>query len=191
MTGPTLWYLNRGTGVVLMLVLTAVLALGVLSMRRAAPGRWSGTAYQLLHRRLGSLALALLGVHVASAILDEYVDISWWEAFMPFRGSYRPFALGLGIVAVDLFVVASLAALLRRRLPQRWWRGAHLATYAAWVSGVWHGLAIGTDTAQPWLRETAVVAITVAAGAAFVRLVLAASDRSAPRRPAATAAVTR
>lgn len=179
MSAPSLWYLNRGSGVVLLGVLTLVTALGVLSLRRVAPGRWSSTASQVLHRRLAAVALAVLAVHVLSAVLDEYVDISWWESFVPFRGRYRTFALGLGILAVDLLAVATLAALVRRHLPDRWWRAAHAATYLAWALGVWHGLAIGTDTGQPWLRETAVVAITVTVAAVALRVVVARGQEAA------------
>ena len=57
---------------------------------------------QALHRHLALLAVVLLGVHVVSAVVDEYVDIRWWQAFVPFGATYEPFWLGLGAVAVDL-----------------------------------------------------------------------------------------
>jgi succinate dehydrogenase hydrophobic anchor subunit len=45
-SGPTLWYANRATGVVLVVLLTASTALGVSSTARAGSVRWPRFATQ-------------------------------------------------------------------------------------------------------------------------------------------------
>ena len=42
-----------------------------------------------------------LGAHIVSSVVDEYVDIRWWQAFVPYGATYEPLWLGLGAVAVD------------------------------------------------------------------------------------------
>ena len=165
--GPLLWYVNRSTGLVLLALLTLTLLLGVLSTRGSAGGRLPRFVVQGLHRNIGLLSMVMLGLHIASAVLDEYVDIRWWQSFAPWHLRYEPLWLALGIVAFDLMLAVVLTSLLRERLPHRLWAGLHLGAYAAWVVSVAHGLGIGTDTGAGWARwfyvgSTVVVLATVA-----------------------------
>ena len=150
--GPLLWFLNRGSGLVLLALLTVVTAMGVWSLRARAGGRVPGFVSQSVHRNLALMSAALLLGHVAAAVADEYVDIRWWQAFVPWRLAYRLTWLALGTVALDLVVVVVVTSLLRDRLGRRAWRAVHLTTYAAWACGLVHGLGIGTDSGEPWAR---------------------------------------
>ena len=184
--GPLLWYVNRSTGLVLLALLTLVVALGVWSARARAGGRVPGFAVQRLHRNSALLVVVLLLVHAGSAVLDEYVDIRWWQVLVPWTLHYKPAWLAVGVVATDVLVAVVLTSLLRHRLPVRLWRVLHLATYLAWVAAVVHGLGIGTDTAPAWARWT------YAGSAAVVALVLvvrvAPPVRRVPSTPALVAA---
>ena len=143
--GPLLWYVNRGTGVVLLVLLTASVVLGVLASSGRAGGRVPQFVRQDLHRNVSLLSVALLVGHVASAILDTFVDIRWWDAFVPVNGGYLPVWLGLGALSLDLLVLVVLTSLVRARLAYRSWWVVHLLSYAAWALGVAHGIGIGTD----------------------------------------------
>lgn len=146
MSSPVLWFANRGTGFVLLVLLTLTVLVGVLSTRRDA-GRWVPRFLtQGLHRNLSLLATLLLTAHVVTAVADEYVDIRWWQAWWPLGGSYRPMWLGWGSVALDLIGLTVLSSLMRHRLPHRVWRALHLLTYPAWAVALVHGIGIGTDS---------------------------------------------
>ncbi len=151
MTSPLLWYLNRGTGVVLLVVFTLSVVLGVLATGRAATPLWPRFVTQGLHRTLAALSVLLLTAHALSAVVDEYVDIRWWQALVPVGASYQPLWLGLGTLALDLTLVVVATSLARSRMPHRAWFLVHLTTYAAWVAGVAHGIGIGTDAARGWM----------------------------------------
>ncbi len=172
MTSPVLWYANRGTGLVAILLLTASVLAGMLATR-PGPGQtwWPRFATQGLHRYLGGLSLLLLAVHTASAVVDDYVDIRWWQAFVPFGGSYRPLYLGLGATALDLFLAVALTSAIRTRLPDRLWRGVHRVTYLAWALGLLHGIGIGTDAPTGWLRASVIGCIAVVAVVAVPLLI--------------------
>jgi sulfoxide reductase heme-binding subunit YedZ len=168
MDGPFLWHLNRGTGLVLVVVLTASALLGMWATRGDAGARVPRFAVQALHRNLALLGVALTVLHVASAVADEYVDIRWWQAFLPWRLAYEPFWLALGVLALDLVVATVLTSLVRGRLPRRAWLVVHLGGYAALVLSLAHGVGIGTDTGEGWARWTYVgcgLALLAAAGA--------------------------
>lgn len=166
MTSPLLWYLNRGTGVVLVVVFTLTVVLGVLATGRGVSRWWPRFVTQGLHRALASLSVLLLLAHALVAVVDEYVDIRWWQTVVPFGSAYEPLWLGLGTVALDLTVVVVATSLARARLPHRLWFLVHLTTYAAWLLGVVHGLGIGTDADLGWsvVLTAACVAVVVLAG---------------------------
>jgi hypothetical protein len=169
--GPLLWYLNRGTGVVLLALLTLVTLLGISARNTRAGGRLPGFVVPALHRNLSVLTLALLLVHASSAVLDEYVDIRWWQALLPWALSYRPWWLGLGTLASDLLLAAALSSAVRTRLGHRAWRAIHWTTYGAWGFGVVHGLGTGTDTGEPWARAVYLASLVCVALPTLVRFV--------------------
>jgi methionine sulfoxide reductase heme-binding subunit len=159
MTSPMLWYLNRGTGLVLLCLFTATVFVGILSTGRG--GRiWPRFVTQGLHRQLSLVTTALLTAHVISAVVDEYVDIRWWQALVPVGGTYRPLYLGLGALALDFTVAVGLSSVLRSRLSESAWKAVHLTTYVAWLAALAHTVGIGTDSYQTW--GLAVVAACVA-----------------------------
>ena len=179
---PLLWYVNRSTGLVLAVLLTATVVLGVLAARRD-PGPRAVPRFvpQAVHRGLGLLAVLLLAVHVASAVLDEYVDIRWWHAFVPVGLSYQPLWLAFGVVAGDLLLALILTSLVRTRLRHRHWRVVHLAAYPAWGVALVHGLGIGTDTETTPVTWTYVACAGLVVAAVTHRLVAGARLRT-PRR---------
>jgi methionine sulfoxide reductase heme-binding subunit len=174
---PVLWYANRGSGFVLLGLLTVTTVAGVLA--GAVPGsrEWPRAATQAMHRNIGLLSAMFLAVHVITTVVDEFVDVRWWQAIIPFTSTYERQWLGLGVVALDLILAVILTSLVRHRLGHRVWHGIHLLSYFAWVLGVVHGLAMGTDATTRWgVAFTAVCAMAVAV-AIGARLV---SARTAP-----------
>ncbi len=145
--GPLLWYLNRSTGVVLLVLFTLTTVLGVLAARGRAGRPVPAFVRQHLHRNVSLLSLLLLAMHVSTAVVDTYVDIRWWQALVPFGATYDPLWFELGVVALDLGILIAATSLVRHRLPPRAWRSVHLTAYAAWGCAVAHSWGIGTDTA--------------------------------------------
>jgi sulfoxide reductase heme-binding subunit YedZ len=184
MDGPLLWYVNRGTGLVLLVLLTLTTVMGVLATR-GDTRRWLPRfVTQSLHRNLSLLSVTLLFVHVVTAVADEYVDIRWWQALVPFGATYKPLWLELGTLALDLVVVVALTSLLRRRLPHRRWRAVHLTAYAAWALSVAHGLGIGTDATARFMVGPTLACVAMVGAAGSVRALWAADSSWRARRAA-------
>jgi predicted ferric reductase len=144
-----LWLANRGTGFVLLLLLTLSMMLGVLSTSRMSPRLWPRMLSQGLHRNVSLLSLLFLAAHVATAVIDSFVDISWWNAFVPFTGTYRQPWLGIAALSMDLFIAVAVTSMLRHRMSHRPWRVIHVMAYGAWGLGLIHGMQ-GTDSATVW-----------------------------------------
>jgi sulfoxide reductase heme-binding subunit YedZ len=178
--GPLLWYVNRSTGIVLVLLLTTAVLLGVWSTRGEAGGRLPRFVVQALHRNIGLLTATMLAAHVVTAVLDEYVDIRWWQAVLPVGLSYDPLWLAVGIVALDLVLAVVLTSLVRDRLNQRTWRVVHLSGYLVWVASVAHGLGIGTDSGEGWVRWLYAGCALVVAASAVLRVTDLVRRRTIP-----------
>ena len=151
MTDKALWYASRGTGVVLLVLLTVVVLLGVLSRAgRPLPGlpRFATVG---LHRNISLLALAFLTVHILGAVLDPYARTGWLSTLVPYTSGYRPLWVGLGAVALDLILALTVTSLLRARLGQPAWKAVHWLGYAVWPVALAHSLGSGTDIGQIWL----------------------------------------
>lgn len=165
--GPSaLWYLTRGTGLVTLVLLTASVVLGVLQVLRWAPSGSPRFVVVALHRAISLLVVALLAVHVATALLDTFAPIHLLDVVLPFTGSYRPIWLGLGALAFDLILALTVTSLLRRRLGLGAWRAVHWLAYAAWPVALAHGWGTGSDTRTSWM-----LAVTIGCAAAVVAAV--------------------
>ena len=150
LSGPEVWFANRGTGFVLLLLLTLATMLGVLSTSRLSPRLLPRMLSQGLHRNVSLLAVAFLAAHVTTAVVDTFVDIRWYDAFVPFGGKYMPLWLGFGALAVDMIIAVTVTSLLRHRMSHKPWRAIHIMAYAAWGLGLVHGLQMGTDAGSVW-----------------------------------------
>jgi len=170
MNGPMLWFLNRGTGIVLLMLMTLSVVLGVGSVRSRAGRGTPGFVRNVVHRNVALLAVAMVAVHVVSAVVDSYVDIRWWDALVPWGGLYQPVWLGLGALALDLLLAVFVTSLLRTRLPHTAWRLVHWASYLAWVIAVVHGLGIGTDSEATWSIMITAGCVVVVALAVAIRI---------------------
>jgi len=145
-TGSTaFWYASRATGIVALLLLTAVLVLGLLVTRQ---GRLPGLprfAVTGLHRNLSLLAVTFIGVHVLTAVLDSYVTIPVLSAAVPFASGYERFWLGLGAISFDLMLALIATSLIRGRLNRSLWRAVHLLAYTSWPCALAHGIGASRD----------------------------------------------
>ena len=152
MTGSTaFWYASRATGIVALLLLTAVLVLGILVNRQ---GRLPGLprfAVTDLHKNLSLLAVAFIAVHVFTAVLDTYVHIPLLSAVIPFASGYERFWLGLGAISFDLMLAMIVTSLLRGRLNRVLWRAIHLLAYLSWPVAFAHSTGSSKDLQHGWL----------------------------------------
>lgn len=175
--GMMQWFVLRGTGTVLVVLLTLSTVLGVVSTARTTSALWPRFATQALHRNISLLTMAMLSAHVVVAVIDEAVDIRWYEAFLPRLGAYKGFWLWLGIFATDLMIAIVVTSLLRHRLSHRFWRALHVAAYLSWGFGLLHGVVIGTDRTTPWGMGVTVGSVGVVVAVGVVRLATLSHER--------------
>ena len=187
--GPSAyWYLTRSSGAVALVLLTLALVLGVVDVRRWSAPNWPRFVVDSLHRTASLLALAFLGLHILTSVLDSFAPVSLVDAIVPFAGSYRPFWLGLGTVAFDLMLAVILTSLLRRRMGHATWRATHWLAYASWPIALLHGFGTGSDVKSTWLLALSISCLVAAIGAVLVRIAAGWPEHLARRGAALGAA---
>jgi sulfoxide reductase heme-binding subunit YedZ len=189
LNGPGLWYMTRAAGLVTLVLLTASVVMGILVTGRFSGSRWPRFLTVGLHRNLGLLVLVFLALHVGTTVIDTYTSIGLPQAFVPFTGSYKPFWLGLGAVALDLVIALTVTSLLRDRMSYRTWRAVHWCGYLCWPVALVHGAGMGTDRTTPWVFYLTCVCLAAVFGAVAIRLVMLWPERKLLRLGVVVAAV--
>jgi DMSO/TMAO reductase YedYZ heme-binding membrane subunit len=164
------WYATRASGVVSLMLLTGVVALGVAGSLRLRSDRWPRFLVTGLHRNLTLLTLVFLTGHIVTTLLDSFTPIGLRDAFIPFLASYRPIWLGFGAVALDLLLALTVTSLLRARIGYRTWRSLHWLAYAAWPVALAHGLGTGSDARFGWLQALTAGCVLLVTAAVARRL---------------------
>lgn len=157
--GAVDWYAARAAGIVAYVLLTAVVLVGLTLSGRARLKTWPKFAVTDLHR-FGSLLVGVfVGLHVLTIALDTYTPFSVTQLAVPFTSSYRPVWVAVGIVSTELLIAVAVTNALRSRIPYRWWRRVHFATFLVWAGATVHGIGAGTDSRALWLTTIYVVAV--------------------------------
>ena len=182
MNDTLLWYTTRGAGAVSLLLLSGVVALGVLTaVRFEAPG-WPRFVTAALHRNLALTAVVFLALHVLTAVTDPFAHLGMLVALVPFTSWYRTLWVGVGTIAVELIVAVAATSLVRRWLGHTTWRAVHWLAYAAWPVALVHGIGAGTDGTADWMIAIDVLCAGAVLTAVAGRLLGPRPDRMADAR---------
>jgi sulfoxide reductase heme-binding subunit YedZ len=165
-----LWYLGRSSGVVSLVLLTLVVALGIATRSgRLLPGL-PRFAVSAVHRSASLLAVVFLTLHVVTLTLDPQSQLRWLDAVLPFGSQSKPLWIGLGAASLDLMVALVVTSLLRQRIGHRLWRAVHWAAYALWPFAVLHTIGTGTDVHSAWMLGLLAICTLMVAGLVGWRL---------------------
>ena len=166
-SSPVIWYLSRASGIVTLVLFTVVMALGIMTATRVGGTQMPRFAVAELHRRISLLAAVFLAFHVATNVIDTYVNIGILAAIIPGASAYKTLWVAFGTVSLDLIAAVVVTSLLRQRISHDAWRAVHWLSYLAWPIALIHSIMVGTDVKYLWMDAivAACVLAVVAAGA--------------------------
>lgn len=182
MSTEQLWYLARGSGVVSLIMLTVVVALGIGTRSGRSFAGLPRLVVASVHRSAGLLALVFLAVHIGTLLFDPYAQLRLVNLVLPFTSAYRPLWVGLGAIALDLMIAIVITSLLRERIGRGVWKAVHWLAYALWPVALAHGLGAGSDRSTIWLLgiDTACVLVVLGVAGATHPALIASPARTAP-----------
>jgi len=139
------WYLARASGLVAYALLSASMLLGLLLSTRFAK-EWPGNASAFaLHEQTSLLGLAFGLFHSLVLLGDRHTPFTIAQILLPFGAVYRPFAVGLGQLAVYGMTLVAGTFYVRRHIGRRAWRLIHFGTFAVFALALLHGLGSSSD----------------------------------------------
>lgn len=166
------WYVTRASALIAWVLMTAAVLWGILLSTRVMRKVDNPAWLQDLHRYLGGMTLIMVALHMVSLMLDPWLKFTLVEELIPFGTDFKPLPIALGIVAMYLLVAVQGSSLIMNRLPRKFWKGLHYASYAALLLVALHAGWSGTDTSTWWYRVLAIVLIGVATVAVLTRVLV-------------------
>ena len=177
-----MWYTSRATGVVSLVLMSLVVIIGLMVNRQGRLPGMPGFVVLGLHRYLSLLSITFLAVHIATAVLDSFVNISVAASVIPFVSAYEPLWLGLGTVAFDLMIAIIITSLLRAHLGRLTWKAVHWLAYASWPLAVVHSVYSSKDMQRGALLGVALACIAAVLIAMVWRFARALTEIPRARR---------
>jgi DMSO/TMAO reductase YedYZ heme-binding membrane subunit len=179
------WYVARASGLVSWGLLLAGMVWGLLLATRALGRRPTPAWILSLHRFLGALAVAFVGVHVGSILVDSYTSFSVVNVLVPFTGTWHPVAVAFGIVSMYVLLAVEITSLVRDRMTAKAWRAVHMLSYFLFGAATIHMITAGTDLRAVVGTSAAVlVGVVVTFGATALYLWRTEPRDPRSRRPA-------
>lgn len=165
------WIVGRACGLAAYLALVVLVVFGMW-LRHPWRHRfgWPHAEEQFrLHAAMGVAVVALLGAHIVALVLDRYAGVSWLAVAVPWKATYRPTPVSLGVFALYGLVAISVTARVGGRAIGRQWRRVHGLAMPTLALAWFHGVYAGADA--PRLRVfyvvTGLLVVAVAATRVF------------------------
>ena len=175
------WDIARAGGFASYVLLTAAVSVGLVLRNRWRTARWPRLITNELHGYLSLLALVFIAVHVVAVLVDPFTRFGLAEVLVPFASHYRPFWMGLGVVALYLLLAVWVSSRLRARIGFRTWRAIHVFAYGVYLAATVHGLGTGSDTRTVWAPLLYAFSVLLVAGLTARRLLVPAATGQTPR----------
>jgi methionine sulfoxide reductase heme-binding subunit len=143
------WYLTRAAGLMGYFLIWLSTAWGlVVSSKILDPIIERGFTYDF-HEYFSWLGLAFIVTHVIVLMADKYLPYTIWQVLIPFLSPYRPFWVGIGVIAFYLSLLVTVTFYLKKKIGMEFFRKIHYLSLVAYVGATLHGLYAGTDSVLP------------------------------------------
>ncbi len=162
------WVLARVAGLGSYAALAIALVTGIAL--RTAVFDWLGSnrIVRSLHEYTTVLWIPLALLHLVTLLLDKTARIGLLDLAVPFHSSYGTLGIGLGALSVDILIVVTVAAYMKRGMSKTLWLRVHRLSYVAFALVFLHAVLSGTDFSDPFVSV-----ISLGSAAALLTLGLA------------------
>jgi predicted ferric reductase len=143
------WMLARVAGLGSYAALAVALVTGIALRTAVLDWLGSNRALRSLHEYTTVLWVPLAVVHLGALLLDKTSRIALIDLVLPFHSGYGTLGIGLGTLAVDLLLVVTVTAYLKKRMPAELWKWVHRIAYVAFALTFLHAVLSGTDFSDP------------------------------------------
>lgn len=177
-----MWYLARAGGLTAYLLVTASVALGLVTSLRVATPAWPRSVITEIHRYITLVGMVFCGIHVGAILLDRQAGVGPVAALVPFASDREPLGMALGVVGLELMAAIALSIRIRDRIGYRAWRRLHYGAFGVFAMSLVHGVMTGTDGGSAIVALLYVLSVALILGLVVARVM--ESRAPSPRRGA-------
>jgi predicted ferric reductase len=146
------WYVTRASGIIAYLLLWFSTILGLAVTSKYLDGMLDRLFTYDFHEFISLLSIAFTLIHVLVLMLDRYLPYSLAQILVPFISPYRPFWVGVGVIAFYMMLLVTITFYMRNRIGTRTFRTIHYISLLSYIGVTLHGYFSGTDTALPSMK---------------------------------------
>jgi sulfoxide reductase heme-binding subunit YedZ len=139
------WYITRSAGWVAYLLLWLSMVWGLAVPSKLFDGLLPRLFTFESHEYISLLALGFTGLHMVVLMFGSYLPYSLAQVLLPFISTYRPFWVGIGVLATYLILLVTVTYYIR---------AIHTLSLVGFVGAALHGLLAGTDSYLPIAQWT-------------------------------------
>ncbi len=147
----------------------AAIVWGILLRNGWAVTRIRHSTVYAIHQTVALMGLILGGVHAAALEVARGDQIRLADTVIPFAGYFsifghseryyydlaatpvNPLGISLGVLGLEIMVVAAASIMVQRRIGYSRWRGLHSLTYGAFSLVVAHVMMTGATVGPVWI----------------------------------------
>lgn len=152
------WITSRAAGTTAMVLSSAAVGVGLVMGGKLIKG--GGPDRRSIHEILSLSTMVAIAVHGLALVGDTWLHPGVLGVTIPFLGSYETLYTSIGIIAGWAMIILGLSYYARRRIGQSRWKAIHRFAALAWLLGLVHVFAEGSDTGKLWF--IALIALTAA-----------------------------
>ncbi len=142
----TMWYITRAAGMTAYLLFWLSTAWGLAVASKILDNLLHRSFTYDFHQFLSLLAIGFTGLHIVVLLFDQYLPYSVAQILVPFLSPYRPFWIGLGVIALYLTLLVTITFYIRGRIGMKAFRVIHVFSLLAYLGVLVHSVMSGSDS---------------------------------------------
>lgn len=146
------WYISRAAGLMGYILFWLSTVWGFAISSKIFDSFLERTFTYDFHEHLSLLSIGFVLLHVIVLLWESYEPLSLTEVLIPFITAYRPFWVGIGIIAAYLTILVTVTFYIRSWISMQAFRKIHYLSIAAYVGALFHSIYSGTDSTITWVQ---------------------------------------
>lgn len=149
----TVWATTRAAGITCYLLLFLSTAAGILTGLKLF-GPKTRAAVLFIHQSSGWFGFLFGALHGTVLLFDQYVGYTASELLIPFTARSHPVLMGIGTLSFYVAFLLIASSDMMKRIGKKTWRAIHFLAFPGFAMGLVHGILLGTDTQEDWMKWT-------------------------------------
>ena len=140
------WYVTRSAGIIAYLLLWFSMVWGLVLPLKLLNPVLGATFTVDFHEFISLLSIGFTLLHIFVLTIDRFLPYTPLQILVPFLSPYRPFWVGMGVIAFYVTLLVTITFYLRSKIGMKAFRGIHVLSLLGYLGVTLHGLYAGTDS---------------------------------------------